>query len=578
VPIARPPETTARFNNHQKAQKFHRRAPTLPLRTSMPRHVLYTEKQVRKARLAMPFFQKMKQQKLLSFTLLLATLGIGILIGTIINTGVRAQKRVSAVAPDASPLAIPAEVPLSSDFSKLARRVEPSVVYIESDYLPVAGKHTQPNNDENDDNSSPDAENQDPQDLFHRFFGSPSPRNFRTEGSGTGFIVDPNGYIITNHHVIEKADRIKVVLKGDDTNYRARVVGYDPETDLAVLKIDARRPLQPVQIGNSDAVQVGDWVIAIGSPFGLQSTVTAGIVSAKGRDVTGGSFEHFLQTDAAINPGNSGGPLLNIRGEVIGVNTMIATRSGAYEGIGFALPSNTAVKVYNDIIRDGRVIRGSIGIKWTPGTNEADTLEAFGLNHGVIIDEVSPGGPADKAGLKADDIILEMNGKPVKDGEELVNRVADTPIGSTANFAIDRNGKRLNFNIPIAERAVVWKDQPQFAGEKPETPDAGAAPAKFGITITGLKQKERQDLNITDNTGVRVVSVDPGSFADDIGLQEGDIILSINRQPVSLPADVIKLQSALKPGQAVALHILRVQPGRHSEPLRTYLAGKLPQQ
>jgi len=527
----------------------------------------------------MPLFHRMKQQKVLSFTLLLLTLGIGILIGTLINTGVRAQRQTSAVAPDATPLTIPQAVPLSNEFSKLAKRVEPSVVYIESDYLPSPSKHARSGDQDDDEDTPPDSQNQDPSDLFRRFFGNPAPRSFRTEGSGTGFIVDPNGYIITNHHVIERADRIKVMLNGDNTEYRARVVGYDPETDLAVLKIDTKQRLQPVQIGNSDAVEVGDWVIAIGSPFGLQATVTAGIVSAKDRDVTSHSFEHFLQTDAAINPGNSGGPLLNIRGEVIGVNTMIATRSGAYEGIGFALPSNTAVKVYNEIIRNGRVIRGSIGIKWTPGASQADALQAFGLDHGVIVEEVSPDGPAGKAGIKADDIILAMNGKPVKDGDELVNRVADTPVGSTVLLTVDRNGKRMDFNVGIQERAVVWKNEPQFAEEKPETAVAPKpSSAKFGITITGLKEKERQDLAITDNTGVKVVSVDPGSFADDIGLQPGDIILSINRQPVSLPADVVRLQANLKPGQAVALHILRVQPGQHSEPLRTYLAGKLPLQ
>lgn len=525
----------------------------------------------------MPFFQRMRQQKLLSFTLLLFTLGIGIVIGTLLNTGVRAQRQVSVVAPGATPLVIPRAVPLSNDFAKLAKRVEPSVVYIESDYLPEKSK--QPNaGDDSEEENPPDAQNRNPSDLFHRFFGGP-PRDFRTEGSGAGFIVDPNGYIVTNYHVVEKANRITVRLAGDDTDYRARVVGFDPETDLAVLKIDAKRPLQPVQIGNSDAIAVGDWVIAIGSPFGLQATVTAGIISARDRDLGSDEFQRFLQTDAAINPGNSGGPLLNVRGEVIGVNTMIATRSGAYEGIGFALPSNTAVKVYNDIIRDGRVIRGSIGIMWTPGSSQTDTLEAFGMNHGVIVDQVAPGGPADRAGMKGDDIILAMNGEPVKNGEALVNKVADTPIGSTASFTVDRNGKRLNLNVKIAERAVVWKNQPQFANNQPETPSpaANSGPVKFGITITGVKAKERQDLNLPANEGVKVLSVDPGSFADDIGLQQGDVILAINRHPVSLPADVVKLQTTLKPGQAVALRIVRAAPGRRGG-VRTYVAGKLPQQ
>ncbi len=309
--------------------------------------------------------------------------------------------------------------------------------------------------------------------MFKRFFGAPDPHTFRTEGSGTGFIVDKNGYIITNHHVVNKADRIKVKLNGDDTEYRARVVGFDSETDVAVLKIDTKQPLVPVQVGNSDSVQVGDWVIAIGSPFGLQATVTAGIVSAERtpRDLPGaGSFQNFLQTDAAINPGNSGGPLLNIRGEVIGVNTMIATRSGNYEGIGFALPSNTAVKVYNDIIREGRVVRGSIGIQWKRNGG-ADTLEAFGLDHGVLVDKVAPDGPAGKAGMKVDDVIVAMNDRPIKDGEELVNKVADLPIGSKTLFTVDRNSKRLDFKVTVEERAVVWANEPQFAGNRPETPD-----------------------------------------------------------------------------------------------------------
>ena len=398
----------------------------------------------------MPFVQKMKQPKLISFALLLFTLLVGIIIGTVINTGVKADRQTSSQAPDATPLTIPQAVPISNEFTKLTKRVEPSVVYIESDYLPKPGKHTRhnDNSEEEDDNSeTPAPKGQDPSDMFKKFFGSPEPRSFRTEGSGTGFIVDKKGYIITNHHVVDKADRIKVRLNGADLEYRGRVIGYDSETDLAVLKIDTKEPLVPVEIGNSDSVQVGDWVIAIGSPFGLQATVTAGIVSAErtSRDLPGANeFQNFLQTDAAINPGNSGGPLLNIRGEVIGVNTMIATRSGSYEGIGFALPSNMAVKVYNDIIRQGRVVRGSIGIKWTHNGSQSDTLQAFGLDHGVLVESVSPTGPAGKAGLRADDVIVGINDKPVRDGQALVNTVADLPIHSAALLTVDREGKRMD--------------------------------------------------------------------------------------------------------------------------------------
>ncbi len=532
----------------------------------------------------MPFLQRMKQQKLLSVTLLLFTLALGILIGTLVNTGVRADRQNSAIAPDATPLNIPQAIPISNEFTKLTKRVEPSVVYIQSDYLPkvTKGKNRGDDEDEDSDSENQDQKNQDPSDMFRRFFGKPDPRTYRTEGSGTGFIVDKNGYILTNHHVIEKADRIKVRLNGEDYDYRARVIGYDKETDVAVLKIEPKHPLLPVTIGNSDSVEVGDWAVAIGSPFGLQATVTAGIVSATGRDLGSGQFQHFLQTDAAINPGNSGGPLLNIRGEVIGVNTMIATRSGSYEGIGFALPSNMAVKVYNDIIREGRVIRGSIGIKWTPNGSQADTLEAFGLDHGVLVEQVSKSGPADRAGIEDDDIIVAMNDKPVKDGEELVNKVADLPIGSTAMFTVDRGGKRLDFKVAIAERAQVWKHDPRIAEDTPLTapPAHDTTQAKFGITIMRLTEKERKDLEIEDKTGVKVVAVDPGSFADDIGLEEGDAILSINRQAVSSPDEVKSLQASLKPGQPVAVHIVRgIGPnGRRTDPERYYLSGRLPEQ
>lgn len=544
----------------------------------------------------MPFLHRLKQPKMLSFVLLLCTLAVGIVIGTVINTGVRADKQTgSAGAPDATPLTIPPAVPIATEFTKLAKRVEPSVVYIESDYLPKPGltakrgPHHRDDSDDSDSDTPP--KHGDPSDMLKRFFGGgDDQQNFRTEGSGTGFIVDRNGYIITNNHVIEKADRIKVRLAGDDTDYRAKVIGADSETDLAVLKIDTKQQLDPVQIGNSDSVQTGDWVIAIGSPFGLQATVTAGIISAQrtNRDLPGaGTFQNFLQTDAAINPGNSGGPLLNTRGEVIGVNTMIATRSGSYEGIGFALPSNIAVKIYNDIIKEGRVVRGSIGIKFTHTGRETDTLQAFGLDHGVLVESISPDGPAGKAGIKADDVIVAMNDRPIKDGQELVNKVADMPIGTNALFTVDRDGKRLDYKVTIAERSVVWQGEPEL-GElgqpnvvPPPNGKAVAAPAKFGMLIQRLTPRERKDLQIDASNGVKVASVDPGSFADDIGMQEGDAILSINRHPIVSPDDFMSLEKSLKPGQAVAVHIVRgngPSGTKRAQPERYYLSGRLPEE
>ncbi len=532
----------------------------------------------------MSFLEKMKQQKLLSVVLLLCTLILGIVLGTLINTGVRAAKDGSAVAPDATPITIPQVVATGNEFSKLAKKLEPSVVYIHSDYLVKPEAHGKKAPDEDEDQGSEPAP-KDPQDMLRKFFGGQgqgqSAKPFRQEGSGTGFILDKNGYILTNNHVVDKADRIKVRLINDDTEYRAHVVGVDPESDLAVIKVDSKRQLPPVQVANSDGVEVGDWAVAIGAPFGLETTVTAGIVSATGRDLPNlrsqQQFQHFIQTDAAINPGNSGGPLLNIRGEVIGINTLIATSSGAYEGIGFALPSNTAVRVYNDIIRYGRVVRGSIGIQWNQGDSK-DTLLAFGLDHGVIVEKAPGDKPAGKAGIKEGDVVLALNDHPVKDGTDLVSRVADMHIGETAQLTVDRDGKRMDFKVPIAERSQVWKEQPQFAKQQ-EAPEAQgkAVQAKFGIGISRLSDAERKKAELEAKTGVKVASVDPGSFAEDIGLQEGDIILAINRQDVGLPEDVLHIQQTLKPGQPVAFRVIRsLGQGSARQSARLYVSGRLP--
>lgn len=531
------------------------------------------------------FLQKIKQQKLLSIALLLITLIVGIVLGTFINTGVRAARDVPPVASDATPITIPQPTSSATEFSKLAKRLGPSVVYIHADYIVKPERNSKRQLDDEEDNGTEPAP-KDPQDMLRKFFGQGQGENlkpFRQEGSGTGFIVDKNGYILTNDHVVDKAERIKVRLINDDTDYRARVVGIDPESDIAVLKIDTKRSLPPVQIGNSDGVEVGDWAVAIGAPFGLQATVTAGIVSATGRDLprltVQQQFQHFIQTDAAINPGNSGGPLLDIHGQVIGVNTMIATLSGAYEGIGFALPSNMAARAYNDIIRYGRVVRGSIGVSWRQ-EEAKDTLLAFGLDHGVIVDSAPTAKPAGKAGVKEGDVIIALNDKPVLDGNDLVTRVADMPIGSTALLTVDRDSKHLDFKVPIEERARVWKDQPQFLSEEKPGIMPGSkesARVKFGIGISRLTDTDRQKMQIDGKSGVRVAAVDPSSFADDIGLQNGDVILSINRQPVGTPEDVLRIQQLLKPGQPVAFHIQRsFAAGGQKDSVKIYVAGKLP--
>jgi serine protease Do len=528
----------------------------------------------------MNFIHKMRQQKLLSTALLLATLSLGIIIGTLINTSAHAQR--GQAAPDATPLVIPKATTVGNEFTKLARALDPSVVNITAEVTSKLqpsrnNKKGAPQDDDGDDDSA---------DLFRRFFGGQGDGLPQTpqkrEQSGTGFIVDKNGYIITNNHVVEGVDRIRVKLHGDETEYRARLIGTDKETDVAVIKIDAKRALTPVNIGNADSVQVGDWAVAIGSPFGLEATVTAGIVSALGRENIGGQFQRFIQTDAAINPGNSGGPLLNIKGEVIGINTMIATQSGGYQGIGFALPINSAVRVYNEIIKEGRVTRGSIGISWQRDT-KPETLKALGVERGVIVGDVRKGGPADKAGVKPDDIITGINGSPIKDGDDLVSRVADMPVNSQTTLNIDRGGKKMNIAVTIQDRTKVFSDDPRVVGEN-AAPNGGdkseSTQVKFGISI---RPAVAEELELTpDKRGVVVTRVETDSFADEVGMMERDIIISINRQPVGSIEDIRKIQQGLKAGDAVAFRIVRQAPGVRSKNVQPrtvtlFLSGTLPQ-
>jgi serine protease Do len=317
------------------------------------------------------------------------------------------------------------------------------------------------------------------QDFFNRFFGGqmPAPGGRRQrpgpESLGSGFIVDPKGYIITNYHVIEKADKIYVKLSTDPDNQDlgrpARVIGFDKATDLAVIKIDTSTPLPTVKLGNSDTAQVGDWVEAIGSPFALSQTVTAGIISAKNRTIepgASGQFQHFIQTDAAINPGNSGGPLLNMNGEVIGVNTAIFTQSGGYQGLGFAMPSNTVVEVYNDLISPShKVTRGSIGINSARGSR-ARSIASTASRTACWCRRFTAGGPAEKAGLKPGDIITSIDGRSIKDGDDLVNEIASRRPGSSIRLGYLRDGKQADTTVTIGDRDKVFAEAGQPAGRE----------------------------------------------------------------------------------------------------------------
>jgi serine protease Do len=536
----------------------------------------------------MSIFDRLRTQKLLSFTMILFTLSLGVVIGTVISSGVKAARSESATAPDATPLTIPSPVQLSNTFSQIAKMAGPSVVNISTEYQPKPtraeatprrrGQTAPPDEDQGGGGAD---------DFLRKFFGGNpfggSPMESQpTEALGSGVVVDHAGYVLTNNHVVDKATRIRVKFMNDPTLYTAHLVGADVPTDLAVIKVEGKTNFAPLKIGNSDAVQVGDWALAIGSPLGFDSTVTAGIISAKERtlpnDEQSHQFQHFLQTDAAINPGNSGGPLLDMRGEVVGINTAIASRSGGYQGIGFALPVNTAANVYNQIIKNGKVTRGSIGIQFTQSDTEdgRDLLKSEGLSEGVFVQSVVPGGPSDKAGMKDGDILTSINGKPIHTDADLLDTVTTTPIGQSLNLGVMHDGKRENLKVVVGDLAQLFPDS--FGdGAKPEAAHGEATPVDFGMEIEPLTPGKRQNLGLKDDGGVLISSVEPGSFASDRQLAPNDVLVSINRHPVNSVADVQHIEATLKPGDAVAFRILRRSgQGRSAEWKTAFVAGTLP--
>jgi serine protease Do len=540
------------------------------------------------------FLGRLRYSRLASTFAILTTLSVGILIGSVVAHGVHGQeaKQTSKIdTSDATPLAVPAPRSLSTDFTRIAKDVGPAVVNISTVTLPTQQRMRRRFNGSPFQQGPPDDGGNDDQDqgpdnfqnFFNHFFGGmPNGQDDggqERESLGSGFIVDPRGYIITNDHVIDKADKIWVRLSTDPDNgfmqgRPATVVGFDKATDIAVLKIQTDHPLPTVKLGNSDGAQVGDWVIAIGSPFTLSQTVTAGIVSAKNRTIDNtpaGQYQHFIQTDAAINPGNSGGPLLSMAGEVIGMNTAIYTESGTYAGIGFAMPSNTIVDVYNDLIGpEHKVVRGSIGITFQPNLPSA-VAHVYGFKNGVLVSSVQPGFSADKAGLKAGDIITTVDGRPVKDGDDLVNDISARRPGSTIQLGYLRNGKQLTATVTVGDRTKMLEALNNGDGGQ-SNPSEGNnsenAQAKLGITVSDLPQGAPAGLH-----GVLIQSVKPGSFADEIGLSEGAVIASINRHPVRNVADFRTIVAGLKSGDDVAFELLDPQqPDAGSR----YLGGTLP--
>lgn len=542
-------------------------------------------------------YARLRSHRLISSFVVLASISAAIVGGSYAAHGVRGQERTSDSS-DATPLKVLNSTTPPNDFVKIAKAVGPAVVNINTQTLPknVGNKggrrllpnphnRVQPNPQNPGDN--PDDDDQDQgqgqnnfQDFFNRFFGGQAPDQDGDDGQvreslGSGFIVDAKGYIITNNHVIEKADKIFVKLSTDpdtqDLGRPARVIGTDKATDLAVIKIDSSSPLPTVKMGNSDQAQVGDWVEAIGSPFALAQTVTAGIISAKNRTIepgVAGQFQHFLQTDAAINPGNSGGPLLNMNGEVIGVNTAIYTQSAGYQGIGFAMPSNTVVSVYNDLISPShKVTRGSIGISFRSGLSGA-VNRVYGFKNGVLVQQVQPGGPADKAGIKPGDIITSLDGRSIKDGDDLVSDIASRRPGSSIRLGFVRDGKPQDATVTVGDRDKVFAD---LTGQKQETnPDNSSdAGEKLGLVVRQITDQTAAKIH---TSGVIIQSVRTGSFADLQGLEPGLVITRINKKPTGTKDQFDAVVKGLKSGDDV---VFEVMDPRHPENGINYIGGTL---
>jgi len=457
---------------------------------------------------------------------------------------------------------------LSASFAEIARRVEPAVVNIETTQASVDPA------DKDDDDKDDQSATNPLLDMFRKRQRSP------TRGVGSGFIVSPKGYILTNYHVIEDAARITVGLQSGE-KYRGTVVGFDPETDVAVLKIEPPKDLPTVTLGDSNAAQVGDWVLAMGSPFGLDQTVTAGIISKKERESPFFNvFQRFLQTDAAINRGNSGGPLVNMRGEVIGMNSQIATSTGDYNGIGFALPANETNFVYKQLIAQGKVKRGYLGI--TLESVHEEFAKVYGISDpsGAIVtdlrDKLSPAG---RAGLQVGDIIVEFGGKKIKDAGDLITRVSsaspDETIGLVYLREVGQGLERRTTEIKLAERLIETRANLPESERRKLGPESPRANNSFGLTLSDLTPTLASSYKLEGQRGVVVKEVNPESYIADVkvsngseGFSEGDLIRRINRVAVTDMKTFNAAVAKLKPGDAVVMEVISYSPSGRSPQLK----------
>ncbi|MBU3947978.1 MAG: Do family serine endopeptidase [Proteobacteria bacterium] len=413
-------------------------------------------------------------------------------------------------------------------FSALAEMASPAVVNIQT----VRTAKTK--NMSRQFHGGPFSDDDQMNDFFNKFFNQDQQREFKQRSLGSGFIIDKEGYIVTNNHVVQDSDKIKVILK-NEKEYNAEIIGRDPNTDLALIKIKDENSLPVLNLGDSDALKVGQWVVAIGSPFGLEHTVTAGIVSAKGRVIGSGPYDDYIQTDASINPGNSGGPLLNMNGEVIGINTIIIAGG---QGIGFAIPINLARGIVDQLKKHGDVTRGWLGI--TIQNLPADLSEYFRIEggKGVLVSDVIPGDPADKAGIRPKDIITKINGQKIDSSRTLLKIVAEMGVGKNVKINILRDGKEKIFNVEIAKRTdgKIASKTDSLKGE----------PDEIGIRVANLTPEIARRYDISEKEGVIVIAIDPDGKAAEAGIVPGDIIKEINHQSVKTVREYTEVLNKVK--------------------------------
>jgi serine protease Do len=506
----------------------------------------------------------MKKNKLALNLALLSTGITGVLVGALVVNKPNMDQNISSFAAEKTQIQSASDKTytsttktdiaekLSKDFITISKDVTPAIVSIYSTKI-IKQK---PNYHEFMD---------DP--YLKRFFGNPNnphkknlnpdeqEESGKEQGLGSGVIIDKQGIILTNNHVVEGADDINVTLS-DKRKFKAKIIGTDPKTDVAVIKLEKAKDLPVARLGDSGKIEVGEWVLAIGNPLGLSSTVTSGIISAKGRaDVGVADFEDFIQTDAAINPGNSGGALVNLQGEVIGINTAIASRTGGYMGIGFAIPSNMAKKVMNDLVNKGRVTRGFLGIQIQNITESiAKRLKIEDSSNGIVVGEVTPNSPAQKAGMQPYDVIIELNGNKVNDVSSFRNNIASNNPGETVKLGIIRDGKKITVNIKLAEL-----DNKKITSEQQSEPNQNQEEnLNLGFNVEPITKEILKELGINKKiNGVVITSVNPSSGASEAGLNRGDIIQEMNRVKINSEADYNKVAKEIKSGDSVLLKILR---------------------